>query len=206
MSVSSWPMPDHRRNPRRRGAALERAILDATAAELDHVGYAGLTVESVAARAGAGKDSIYRRWPSKAALVVAAAYDATTPAATPPDTGSLRGDTFAWLRTLADLVNGTLGQALLGLVAEAVAHGDTAELGALSQDRGRAVARMLIDRARRRGEDVPGGQTPVQLAAPANALKYLFLTGGTPIPDAALWALVDELAIPLWTGNAPQRP
>lgn len=194
-------MTDHRSRPRRRGAALERAILDATAAELAEVGYAALTVDSVAARARAGKVSIYRRWPTKAALVVAAAYDATTATLTPPDTGSLRGDAYAWLRMLADLTEGTMGQALLGVVAEAAARGATAELGALSQQRGRAGAELLIHRARERGEPVHPALTPLQLSTPADALKYLFLTEGAPIPDEAVWRLVDELALPLWTGD-----
>lgn len=55
---------------RRRGAALEDAIHDAVVAELTEIGYAGFTIESVAARAHTGKASIYRRWPSKQQLVV----------------------------------------------------------------------------------------------------------------------------------------
>ena len=55
---------------RRRGALLEDAILAAVAAELIEVGYAGLTMEGVAARAHTGKASVYRRWPSKQQLVL----------------------------------------------------------------------------------------------------------------------------------------
>src|ERR1700753_2086384 len=55
---------------RRRGAALEDAILSAAYAELTDVGYTAFTVEGVAARARTGKASIYRRWPSKQELVL----------------------------------------------------------------------------------------------------------------------------------------
>lgn len=195
-------MTDHRSNPRRRGAELERAILEATTAELAEVGYAALTVDAVAARARAGKVSIYRRWPTKAALVVAAAYSVGTAAQTPPDTGSLRGDLYAWLRMLADLMAGTMGQALLGVVAEAVSRGDTAELGALSQQRGLTGAELLVARARARGEKVVDGLTALQLATPSHSLKYHFLTAGAPIHDEVVWRLIDELVLPLWTGRA----
>ncbi len=55
---------------RRRGVALERAIHEAVFDELLDVGYAGFTMESVAARARTGKASIYRRWPTKQQLVI----------------------------------------------------------------------------------------------------------------------------------------
>jgi len=55
---------------RKRGAALEEAILEAAFAELSEVGYTAFSVEAVAARARTGKASIYRRWPSKQELVL----------------------------------------------------------------------------------------------------------------------------------------
>src|SRR5436305_10798418 len=55
---------------RRRGAALEDAIRAAAFDELTEVGYTAFSVESVAARARTGKSSIYRRWPTKAGLVL----------------------------------------------------------------------------------------------------------------------------------------
>lgn len=57
---------------RRRGAELEQAILQAAAEELAQVGYQNLTMDGVAARAGTAKNAIYRRWPNRAALCVAA--------------------------------------------------------------------------------------------------------------------------------------
>ncbi|MEO7262767.1 MAG: helix-turn-helix domain-containing protein, partial [Jatrophihabitantaceae bacterium] len=60
---------------RKRGVALERAIKDATLAELACGGYGSVTIESVAARAQTGKASIYRRWPTKQELVLDALGD-----------------------------------------------------------------------------------------------------------------------------------
>ena len=55
---------------RKRGAALEDAILDAAYTELSEVGYTAFSVEAVAARARTGKASIYRRWPTRAQLML----------------------------------------------------------------------------------------------------------------------------------------
>ncbi|MFD0662107.1 TetR/AcrR family transcriptional regulator [Thermocatellispora tengchongensis] len=82
---------------RRRGAALEEAILRAAADELTESGYAGLTMDRVAQRAGTNKNTIYRRWPNRLALGIAA-YRQLTTTIQPPDTGTLRGDALELLR------------------------------------------------------------------------------------------------------------
>lgn len=80
---------DTRGRPRDPG--LEDRILEATRALLVDHGYSGTTVDAVAAAAGCGKSAIYRRWPGKAQLVVAAVKQLQT-AWPVPDTGSLRED------------------------------------------------------------------------------------------------------------------
>ena len=80
---------------RPRSVAAERAIVDAVLAELEAVGYQGLTIESVARRAGVGRPTIYRRWPDRDALVVGA-LTATVPPLTAPSTD----DPVADLRAL----------------------------------------------------------------------------------------------------------
>src|SRR6187399_1252637 len=97
---------DHRTQPRRRGPALQEAILDAARAELAEVGYANLTMERVAARAKASKASVYSRWPSRIELVMDVFYDLMPDPAAPPDTGTLRGDLLATLRQTAELLSG----------------------------------------------------------------------------------------------------
>ena len=72
-SVSTPPLETSGEDPgrqRKRGVELERAIKDATIAELACGGYGSVTIESVAARAQTGKASIYRRWPTKQELVL----------------------------------------------------------------------------------------------------------------------------------------
>ena len=83
---------------RRRGATLEQSILRAAADELLAVGYAGLAMDRVAERAGTNKNAIYRRWPSRAALAVAAYRQIAAGDEPLPDTGALRDDALELLR------------------------------------------------------------------------------------------------------------
>src|SRR3954454_12065518 len=83
---------------RRRGEELEQAILHAAAEELRESGYAGMTMDRVAQRAGTNKNAIYRRWPHRAALGIAAYRHLSDAAMPDPDTGSLRGDALEMLR------------------------------------------------------------------------------------------------------------
>ncbi|GAB3884903.1 hypothetical protein GCM10027612_19360 [Microbispora bryophytorum subsp. camponoti] len=82
---------------RRRGAALEEAILRAAVDELTESGYGGLTIDKVATRAGTNKNAIYRRWPNRLTLGIAA-YRQLATTVPPPDTGNLRGDVLELLR------------------------------------------------------------------------------------------------------------
>ncbi|KLO31688.1 TetR family transcriptional regulator [Mycolicibacter heraklionensis] len=70
----------------------EAELLDVTLALLQENGYDRLTVDAVAATARASKATVYRRWPSKAELVLAAFTEGIRQVAVPPDTGTLRGD------------------------------------------------------------------------------------------------------------------
>ena len=80
-----------RRPGRPRDPSYDRAILDATLQILNDKGYAGLTIDGVAARTGVGRPTIYRRWSSKPALAIAAL--AESPGLSPvPDTGAVRDD------------------------------------------------------------------------------------------------------------------
>ena len=101
--------PDHRSRPRRRGPALVEAILTAALDELRDRGYAGLTMEAVARRAGASKASLYRRWTTRSALVMDAVYRLAPRPDDLPDTGGLRGDLLAALRRSAATLQGPAG-------------------------------------------------------------------------------------------------
>jgi AcrR family transcriptional regulator len=124
--------------------AITRAIAEAVLAELAEHGYARLSMEAVAKRAGVGKSALYRRWPSKQEMATAVISEATA-AQSPPtaDTGSLRDDLratvnalMAWLahplfsRILPDLVAEMARNPELGDVVDAVVCGPRRELAA----------------------------------------------------------------------------
>lgn len=90
---------------RPRDARHDHAILEATLGILQEQGYRGVTIEGVAARAGVARPTIYRRWPSKPAMVVAALVRSDRLALPAPDTGSLRRDLIAVQRHQVELMN-----------------------------------------------------------------------------------------------------
>jgi AcrR family transcriptional regulator len=193
---------DPRRRPRRRGEALDQAILHATFAELTEVGYAGLTMERVAERSGTGKASLYRRWPSRMELALDAVHLVLPDPASPPDTGSLRGDVLAFLRSVADLLAGPAGQALRGLLSDALADPHRiAELRRHSQSPSRKAMREIVRRAVDRGEVNPDVLTDRRIEVAPALLRHHFLFHGVPVPDDVIVGIVDEVVVPLLTAR-----
>jgi AcrR family transcriptional regulator len=141
----------------RRGRALDPtrdvAIREAVLAELAAVGYEGLTMDAVAARARAGKGALYRRWPSKAALVIDS-ISQLRPMAEVPDEGSLAADLVRLATTVAPRDDDRIEvSVMLGLVT--AAHRDpelaTALRTQLIEPRQEPI-RAILERARARGE------------------------------------------------------
>jgi AcrR family transcriptional regulator len=119
---------EHRRPGRPRNAHHDRAILEATLEILRDDGYGGLTIDGVAAHAGVGRPTIYRRWPSKPALVVAALVDSARLAIPAPDTGSLRRDLIAIQGHQIELMNSPDNRRVTaGLIADLANDPDLAE-------------------------------------------------------------------------------
>src|SRR5208282_1654323 len=104
---------------RRRNDRSHQAILKAAMELLTEVGYRGVTIEGIAARAGVGKQTIYRWWPSRAAVVMEASVRAAADSAPDPDTGTLETDLQKFLAGSFVSLQGTAGQVLRGMVAEA---------------------------------------------------------------------------------------
>ena len=194
---------DHRGQPRRRGEVLYAAIFEATLAELAEVGYSQLAMERIAARARASKMSLYKRWPNRAELVVAALQHQAAEPETAPDTGNLRDDVLTLLRRAAARLDGIFGEVVRGLMAETLTNPDrTADLRAnmfTARDR---LMREILDRAAARGDIPPAVITP-QLVGLAPALvDHHFLIHGAPIPDDLLTGIVDNVLLPLLTTAA----
>jgi AcrR family transcriptional regulator len=106
---------------RPRDARIDSAVLGSTVDLLGETGYAGLSVDAIARRAGTSKPAIYRRWPSKAHLVHEAVFPLSD-ATELPDTGSLASDVREMMRrTVTVLTTPAARAALPGLVGEMAA-------------------------------------------------------------------------------------
>ncbi len=191
-----------RNRPRRRGAALEEAIIDAVTAELAEVGYAGMTMESVARRAGTGKVSIYRRWPSRLALAIEAAYRLIELPEPPPEPSSLRADLMAWLTAIARQMAGPAGEAFRGIVAESLTQAGQGRLADVTRGTGSEQFRQILDRARRRSEPVRDDLAPLLGQVPSSLLQHRFLVHHEVDQDY-IEQLVDDVVIPLITRPHP---
>ena len=195
-------MTDHRTRPRRRGDVLNSAIFEATLHELAEVGYARLTMERVALRAGASKASVYRRWPSRMELALDAVHHLAPDPTDTPDTGSLRGDVLAFMRAAAKLLAGPGGEALRGLLGDALADPSrTLELRRHSGGTGHRIMQEIVQRAAARGEINSAAITPLRLDVAQAMLREQFLFHGPPIPDAVIVEIVDETVLPLFLGS-----
>ncbi|HLU72433.1 MAG TPA: TetR/AcrR family transcriptional regulator [Nonomuraea sp.] len=191
---------DHRKLPRRRGEELAAAIYRATLDELAESGYAKLTMERVAERARASKASLYRRWPTRVALVMAAVYHSLPSLSEVPDTGSLREDLLTMLRRTAEILGGPAGEAMRGLLAEALGDETVARtFRENSQGAGRRMMAEIARRAVERGEIRAESVTPLRLDTGQALLRQHFLFQGPPIPDRLVVDIVDEVLVPLLT-------
>ncbi len=168
---------------RPRSEVAHQAILDATLELLSEVGFSALTVEGVAGRAGVGKATIYRRWPSKLPLVVDAFGQ--LPAFEDADTGSLEGDLKAMLRQyLENFLATPLATVYPSLAAE---RSHNPELGELMDPLLKGRRRPLdaaFRRAQGRGELAPNVDLEMasDLIVGPIAVR-LFFRGTTIHPD-----------------------
>jgi hypothetical protein len=130
--------------------------------------------------------------------VIAAIYDLLPDPAAAADTGSLRGDLLALLRSAAAMLAGPGGTAIRGLISDALRDPELAAR-LRSYTRGRSVAAMgdVVRRAMARGELPPGTITARQLEAGLSVMRFHFLTHGAPVPDHVIVEIVDEVVLPL---------
>src|SRR5579859_2524228 len=188
---------------RRRGVELERAILRAAAHELTESGYAGMSMDRVARRAGTNKNTIYRRWPNRAALGIAAYRELSVATLRIPDTGDLRADVLELLREANRTWSSPVGGILRALLAGAR---DDPELLARIQERSGdangAAWRTVLARAIERGEALPHALHPRVAAVAIALLRNEYVTRGYPaVPDDVLVEIVDLVYLPLVRGR-----
>jgi AcrR family transcriptional regulator len=178
---------------RPRSEHVDDAILAAARAELGAHGYARMTVDAVAARAGVSKPTIYLRHPTKADLATAAiASMRAQPRPAPTD--DLRADLIAHLRLLRAGLERPNGMTMLGTVL--AEERDTPELLALFRERlvapRRRELRAVLQAARDRGELRPDADLGVAVNALVGAFFARYLAG-EPLGGRFVSALVDTV-------------
>ncbi|MHC2186153.1 TetR/AcrR family transcriptional regulator [Rathayibacter agropyri] len=187
--------PGRRRDPNR-----DLEILTAALDVLAETGYEGMTIDMVAARAKAGKATVYRRWESKAELVLdalACLKGADLSEESLPDTGSLRGDLVALIKPHA--IEDTerklrIMSGVVAMISQAPELADTVRT-VIVEPRARAI-RFLLNRAIARGE-ISADIDVEQLALIAPSMTaYRVLLLREPVNRDYLISLVDAVLLP----------
>ncbi|WP_217245754.1 TetR/AcrR family transcriptional regulator [Streptomyces sp. AC602_WCS936] len=199
------PQPQPQPRPRRRapaGAAVLRedvteAIRTAVFEELAAVGYARMSIEGIARRAGVGKTAVYRRWRSKLHLVLDIVSALAVQGLPVPDTGSLEGD----LRLLYEVTSRALrhpvaSQVIPDLQAEAARNPDIAEAMRKTLREGQdGVASKILEAATERGELSPAVDPDLALDLISGPLYWRSVVIRSPkLPKGYLGALARATA------------
>jgi AcrR family transcriptional regulator len=186
---------------RPRDPRLDEAVIAAALELLAEDGYAQLTVERIAARAGVGKASLYRRWPDMVSIVLEA-VSRNPERPTAPDTGSLRGDALVYLRTLVRYR--TLhADAIAAISSEALCDerfGEAFRAGMAEPIM--AGMRVILERAVARGELPPGTDIALLSAVPPALLQAQRLVAGRHPDEAFVERIVDQFFSPAGGASA----
>ena len=198
MSVVISEAPRSSRGGRPRDPSRDGVIRAAILSLLADVGYGALTMDAVAAEAGVGKATIYRRWRTKQELVVDTIAELNRAEMTPPDSGSLEGDLRSMLRSLVTLINGPAGAATLSLLST-VPHQPAlaAAFRAGPLDVWRHGFEQIWARAEQRGEVRPGLAGSVTGEAASALLVQRWLLTGQPVDESFADEVLDTVLLPL---------
>jgi AcrR family transcriptional regulator len=179
---------------RRRNDAARDAILDAAFRLLSDPGTENLTIEAIAAEAGVGRQTIYRWWPSKGAVVADALARYARAVVPERDTGSFAGDLAAFLiDSFAGLQDSAYTARLRQIVAAAQQDEHVAQILADFTAVRRAALRALLERGRDAGELAPGTDLDMLVDMAYGVLYYRLLVGHSPLDEKAARSLAAEL-------------
>ena len=180
---------------RRRSERSHRAIVTATRELLVERGYPDVTIEGIAARAGVGKQTIYRWWPSRAALVLEAYLSSAEVVTTPKAGRTVRADVrslLGWL--IAVLREPTGGRVVAGLVADIQHDADLAEGFHRDVVPARREAMLAaLERGRARGEIREDADLELAVDALHGAVFYRLLLSGEALDEDFASRLTDQV-------------
>ncbi|MHB9858596.1 TetR/AcrR family transcriptional regulator [Streptomyces sp. YIM S03343] len=201
MITSRWTAaPAHAASLRRRGAVLERAILDAALEQLSTVGWKGLTMEGVAAAAQTGKAAVYRRWPSKEDLVADALQAGLPRFDAAPDLGGVREDLLELCRQARGAMYSRPGFALRSVIHECDPAQAERFHGVIFEGLLEPATRLLrevVDRGIERGEVRPDASNSFVYDAIPAMMMYRAKVCGSEWTEADIEEMVDQLMLPL---------
>jgi AcrR family transcriptional regulator len=172
-------------------------VLTRTLEELATAGLEGLSVERIARRAEVNKTSVYRRWPTREALVAAALEGILDDvAAQLPDTGSLRGDLVGLLGRVVDLMAHATGRAVVRAALSESAESSVAALAARRlKQQAQSPVRALVTRARARGEWRAGVKGEQLVFALVGAIIHRAMLEHAGLTKRWLGSLVDLMLL-----------
>ncbi len=183
-----------RRPGRPRSARADRAIIDATTELYAERGLDGLTMEAVAARAGVSKATLYRRYPCKIDLVMAAVTGFTAEEAPHLDTGTTRGDLRAIVAGLVHLVGATIaGRIIPMMVAEIHRNRELSDASHRFIARRRAATAAAVRRGIARGDIRADADVDLLVDLIAAPVFYRHLVSGSPLDGDFVDRLVDTV-------------
>lgn len=182
-------------------------MLSAAGQILRHEGYSRLTMERVAAESGVAKTTLYRRWPTKAALCMELYLEVAGRELQVPDTGDVASDLKQIADTVVRLQTRTVaGPAFIGLIAEALVNPDTrAAFLAEFAERRREVTRLVLRRAIQRMELRADTDIDLVIDALGGAVTFRLLQGHAPLTTKFTDALVTLVLSGCWTARASKR-
>lgn len=163
---------------------MAEAVFAAAVAELSSRDYADISVESIAARAGVHKTTVYRRWGSKPEIISQALAGAAVTGIPVPDTGSVADDLRALARAVQAVLSAPAGAAITrSLVIGGLSSPEIAVLMSRFWAGRVAAISVIVDRATARGE-LPAGTDPAALMhAVAAPLYYELLVTRVPVTE-----------------------
>jgi AcrR family transcriptional regulator len=181
-----------KRRPGGRSARVRAAVLAATVEELATLGYAKLSLEAVAGRAGVNKTTVYRRWGTREALILDAMLERARERVPVRDTGSLRGDLIALARAVVADMRSPVAQALIRTVAGLGASDPAiAEMARSFWEERLRLDGAIVERAIERGE-VPEGTDPGGVVEALLGPLYMrLLVTGRPLDAEVVDPVVD---------------
>lgn len=184
--------------PRRRGAALVKALHSAVLEELDEVGLGRLTMDGVARRAGTARTTLYRRWANPGELLLSAIGEAYPVEEPSPVAGELRADLIRSLELLVEWARHPTARAVQAILAERRAHPELAtRLDELFDASGRRFTATVLDHYARLGTIAPDSVTPlVENLGEAMVVKHWIDVGREPDREY-LVQIVDQLILPV---------